>query len=495
MDVPSSRRVIETSRAVLMEQGPRELWQLLLARLNDWTGARSALAVIPETGEVLAFVGMQADASRTVSLLEPLLAAVTSTTSPSLLANGHGSLALCLPLPRAGARRSASVVLLHCGEELASQLLEQPTELELLLQSVAARLEVFEVRRTLSAESQAKREAEEALRETHSAMIKHQQVGQMCDFRFNTVTGRSTSSPEGYKLFGFPPDLTIIEYEDWASKLYPEDRPRIEAAVARAIEAREPMRFEYRIVRHGEIRHLSCDGQVDSEHAGDLTYYGVLADITERKAVETEFRALQSKLAAANRFASLGELAGSIAHEIRQPLTAITNDAEACLTWLADNPPNLGELTESLSCIVSEASRAANIVTGLRNVARGGSAEVSPLDLNETVEEVLMLARSETQRALVAVTTAYEEQLPLVNGNRTQLQQVVFNLVQNALDALIAVNERPRSLHVSSLSDAEDGSVELRLRDNGVGLQGAAIERIFEIGRASCRDRGWSSAA
>src|SRR5262245_38297857 len=176
MDVPSSRRVIETSRAVLMEQGPRELWQLLLARLNDWNGARSALAVMPETGEVLAFVGMQADASRAVSLLEPLLGAVTSTTSPSLLAHGHGSLALCLPLPRAGARRSARVVLLHCGEELASQLLEQPTELELLLQSVAARLEVFEVRRTLSAESPAKRESEEALRETQSAMLETHNV-------------------------------------------------------------------------------------------------------------------------------------------------------------------------------------------------------------------------------------------------------------------------------------------------------------------------------
>src|SRR5262245_35703633 len=118
MDLPSSRRVIETSREVLMEQGPRELWELLLARLNDWTGARSALAVMPETGEVLAFVGMQADASCAVSLLEPLLAAVTSATSPSLLANGDGSLALCLPLPR-GAQTSARVVLLHCGEELA----------------------------------------------------------------------------------------------------------------------------------------------------------------------------------------------------------------------------------------------------------------------------------------------------------------------------------------------------------------------------------------
>src|SRR5262250_3309543 len=184
---------------------------------------------------------------------------------------------------------------------------------ELERELAAARLESIALREALEAELLARQRAEEALRETHAAMIKHQQVGQMCDFRFNTVSGRSTSSPEGYKMFDFPSDLEI-EYEHWASSIHPEDRPRIEAAVAQAAASRQPMRFEYRIVRRGEIRHISCDGQVDTEHDGDLTYYGVLADVTERKAVESALRDLQSQLAAANRLASLAELAGSVGH-------------------------------------------------------------------------------------------------------------------------------------------------------------------------------------
>src|SRR5262250_1802213 len=185
---------------------------------------------------------------------------------------------------------------------------------ELERELAAARLESIALREALEAEVLARQRAEEALRETHAAMIKHQQVGQSCDFRFNTVNGTSTSSPEGYKMFDFPSDLEIIDYEHWASRLHPEDRPRIEAAVAQAAAARQPMRFEYRIIRRGEIRNISCDGQVDTEHDGDLTYYGVLTDITDRKAVESALRDLQSQLAAANRLASLAELAGSVGH-------------------------------------------------------------------------------------------------------------------------------------------------------------------------------------
>jgi len=132
-------------------------------------------------------------------------------------------------------------------------------------------------------------------------------------------SGRSTSSPEGYELFDFPSDLEIIEYEHWASKIHPEDRPRI--------------------VLRGEIRHISCDGQVDSEHDGDLTYYGVPADVTDRKAVESALRDLQSQLAAPDRLASLGEMAGSIVHEVNQPLNAIATHAEAGLRWLSHAPP------------------------------------------------------------------------------------------------------------------------------------------------------------
>src|SRR5262245_52579384 len=335
------------------------------------------------------------------------------------------------------------------------------------------------LREALEAEMLARQRAEEALRETHAAMIKHQQVGQMCDFRFNTVNGRSTSSPEGYKMFDFPPGLEI-EYEHWASRIHPEDRLRIEAAVAQAAASRQPMRFEYRIVRRGEIRHISCDGQVDTEHDGDLTYYGVLADVTDRKAVESALRDLQSQLAAANRPASLGELAGSIVHEVNQPLTAITTHAEAGLRWLSHVPSNLSEARGSLESVVAEATRAATVVKGLRNIARGGPAEFTTIDVNPIIDEVLILARSSTERANVAVQLVLENTLPPLKGDRTQVQQVVFNLVQNAIDALLPITDRQRCLTVSSKSDAAMRTIEIAVIDNGAGIDQASLGRIFE---------------
>src|SRR5262245_48581976 len=369
----------------------------------------------------------------------------------------------------------AAGALLACVESLSFG----PPDREGVAQA-AGRVESIALRDVLDAEVLARQRAEEALRETHAAMIKHQQVGQMCDFRFNTVSGRSTSSPEGYKLFDFPPDLKVIEYEDWARQVHPEDGPRIGAGVAQAAAARHPMRFEYRIIRRGEIRHLSCDGQVDTEHDGDLTYYGVLADVTERKAVESALRDVQSKLASANRLASLGELAGSIVHEVNQPLTAIATHAEAGLRWLSHVPPNLSEARESLENVVTEATRAATVVKGLRNIARGGPAEFTTIDVNPIIDEVLILVRSSTERANVAVQLVLEKTLPPVKGNRTQVQQVVFNLVQNAIDALLPITDRQRRLTVLSKSDAAMRTIEIAVIDNGAGIDQASVGRIFE---------------
>src|SRR5262249_4539079 len=155
---------------------------------------------------------------------------------PCLLGSEAAILIACWPLNMTGsaeidARAVVVVQLTPSGSEMSTVELER---LSPLVAQAAARLESIALREALEAEGLARQRAEEALRETHAAMIKHQQVGQMCDFRFNTVNGRSTSSPEGYKMFDFPSDLEIIEYEHWASKVHPEDRPRIEAAVAQA---------------------------------------------------------------------------------------------------------------------------------------------------------------------------------------------------------------------------------------------------------------------
>ncbi|MEI9985538.1 MAG: PAS domain-containing protein [Aliidongia sp.] len=134
------------------------------------------------------------------------------------------------------------------------------------------------------------------LRETHAAMIKHQQVGRMGDFRYNTRTQESRGSLECYKLFGYDPTLGQIDFSTWTEKIHPDDRPRIIKTLADAISVHAPILFEYRILLGGETRYIRCEGQPDHDHVGDVVYYGVLTDITERKVTEETLRAGRSRV-------------------------------------------------------------------------------------------------------------------------------------------------------------------------------------------------------
>jgi len=239
------------------------------------------------------------------------------------------------------------------------------------------------------------------------------------------------------------------------------------------------MKFEYRIIRNGEVRYMACEGQVDDEYEGDLTYFGVLTDVTERRSVEIEMREFQSQLATANRLASLGELAGSIIHEINQPLTAITTDAEACQRWLAHDPAEIEEVRASIANVLSAASRAVSVVRGLRHLAKEGRAVLVPMDVNDSVRDVLGLLRSDLERAEVAVRFSLQPDLPSISGDRVQLQQVVFNLIQNAVDALGEITDRPRRI-VMSTARTDEGRVAVAIEDNGPGASAQTLGRMFQ---------------
>src|SRR5262249_33756915 len=213
------------SMALQSRKRAPELLDALLAGLLACTGGRAAVVLPCSNLESFA-----------PWLPRSLAARAMEAAQPCLLESQAATFIACWPLNTAGlakadARAVVVVQLTPSGSEMPTVELER---LSPLVAQAAARLESITLREALEAEVLARQRAEEALRETHAAMIKHQQLGQMCDFRFNTVSGRSTSSPEGYKMFDFPPDLEIIEYEHWASRLHPEDRPRVEAAVAQA---------------------------------------------------------------------------------------------------------------------------------------------------------------------------------------------------------------------------------------------------------------------
>lgn len=338
--------------------------------------------------------------------------------------------------------------------------------------------ELDRLRKELVAERSRRELAETALRETHAAMIKHQQVARAGDFRFNTRTGLSTGSPESYKLFGHDLSWPTVHFEQWSGTIHPEDKPRILKQLSDAIAARKPLNFEYRIVVDGEIRHIRCDGEPDYEHVGDLVYYGVLTNITLRKAEEEAVREMQNELARAMRLAALGELAGSIVHEVSQPLGAIQTSAQAALRWLSRERPAIDEARASLSRALEQGRRAAAVVSGMRSLAKGETLNPTTLNINDIINDVLVLVRRDLERGQISLELELDSSLTPIGADRIQLQHVVHNLFRNAVDAILSATDRTRVLTVVTQSSGDE-RIQLAITDSGIGFDADTGAKLF----------------
>ena len=202
-----------------------------------------------------------------------------------------------------------------------------------------------------------------------------------------------------------------------------------------------------------------------------------LADILERKQAQHALQLTQAELARVSRVTTMGELAASIAHEINQPLAAVTNNSSACLRLLADNTLKPEVLRRALEQIVADATRASAVIARIRMFLSKAPEEKSELEINEVIEETLALARHELHENQVLLETRLTNSLPLVLGDRVQLQQVLLNLVKNANEAMAAVTDRPRLLRVESRID-EPGKVLVAVGDSGSGL-GSDADHVF----------------
>ena len=203
----------------------------------------------------------------------------------------------------------------------------------------------------------------------------------------------------------------------------------------------------------------------------------IARDITARKQAEEALRRAQAELAHVTRVATLGELTGSIAHEINQPLGAVVNNASACLRWLAAQ--NLEEARQSAARVIADGHRASEIIGRIRALAKRAPSRKDWLDIDETLREVLTLAQSEVQGHRVSLQTRWAGALPPVWGDRIQMQQVMLNLLMNAIEALSGVDEGPRELWVTT-DTGEAGDVVVTVRDSGPGLDPQSLDRLFE---------------
>jgi PAS domain S-box-containing protein len=203
-----------------------------------------------------------------------------------------------------------------------------------------------------------------------------------------------------------------------------------------------------------------------------------IMDITARKQTEEELRKAQAELAHVTRVATLGEMTASIAHEINQPLAAVVNNASACLRWLAGQAPNLEEARQSAAFVIADGHRAGEIISRIRALAKKSPPRKDWLDINETILEVIALARNEVEGNRVALKTQLSDELPLVLGDRIQLQQVILNLVMNGIEAMSAVADRSRDLHIRSRRHESD-KVLVEVQDSGIGLEPESLDHLF----------------
>jgi C4-dicarboxylate-specific signal transduction histidine kinase len=212
----------------------------------------------------------------------------------------------------------------------------------------------------------------------------------------------------------------------------------------------------------------------ESEHQG----VSFVLDLTDRKRGEEALREMQMALAHNNRVATVGQLTASISHEVKQPLSAAMTNAQAALRWLSADPPDLMEVRDALRDIVDNNRRAGEIVDGLRALIKREPPRKSHLNINEVIRDVIRLARREATNSGVSIQTRFDDDIPVIEGDRVQLQQVILNLIMNAVEAMSGTSEQVREIFISTANAG--AGVHVEVRDTGPGLPPDTVAQLFD---------------
>jgi two-component system sensor kinase FixL len=288
------------------------------------------------------------------------------------------------------------------------------------------------------------------------------------------------SADKNFQLYGLSEKQTIT-FDSFLNIIYEEDRERIRLAVEKSIAGNGEYESEYRIkMPDGQLRWFNSRGRVEfSDQNQPLRMMGVTIDITRRKQAELEVQQQRNELTHLSRVNMLGELSGSLAHELNQPLAAILSNAQAAQRFLASGKGDLAEVRDILEDIVAEDRRAGDIIQRLRLLLKKCEVQNLPLDINKEVEAVLKLINSDVVNHGLKVIVDLDHKLPAVIGDRVQLQQVLLNLIMNACEAMTHTHKKNCSLSVCT-EQIDDKNIRISVCDQGPGIPFENIESIFK---------------
>jgi PAS domain S-box-containing protein len=335
---------------------------------------------------------------------------------------------------------------------------------------------------------EALRESAEALRRSEAYLAEAQRLSHTGTFCTSVgPDARRTLvywSDENCRIWGFDPHQGLPNREAVWQRIHPDDRDAVEEQTREAIRDKKDYVGEFRIVLpDGSIKYIESLGHYLFSARGELLeIVGTHVDVTERKRAQEErerLRQLEADLAHMNRVSMMGELAASLAHEITQPIASARNNARAAMNFLDHQPPDLGEITEALGCLVGDTDRAGDIIDRIREHIKKAPPRMGRFDLNTAINEVIILAHSAIIKNSVSVESRLADGLLPVQGDRVQVQQVVLNLILNAIEAMGSVEAGVRELSIST-EQTKTGGARVAVRDSGPGIDPEHLKRVFE---------------